>query len=537
MRRVLTNSVKVIGSSNKAEGGGEIQPKKLPAQPQGDQAGGATSERQHEKHTETQTYNKEEITEIVISINDYLKNPPTDLKFVPPKPYTIDRVRINLREAHKDAFDPKCVSIGPLHRDKPNLKAMEAHKLRFLTKLLGSESTDHDHQQNEPLFDTTTTDDESLEKLVIAMKEMEVKARGCYSSETLDNFGSSEFIQMMILDGCFVVELMRLFAISDVEHVDDPIFSTRWMVPNLQHDLLLLENQLPFIVLKKIYEITRSHKIKKDNNCLEEVALKFFNPLMQCQKMKGCSLISDETVPYHLLGLFHSSFLKFDIRRNDTKTTSPVKQSKLINYVRQLKETGIKFKKTKSLVKQKDERKLINCVRQLKETGIKFKKTEERDLLDIEFKNGILTIAPLHIDDRTGSVFLNFLAYEQCNRDLKPYFTHYLLFFDRLVNSSKDVEILHYKGIIDHSLGSDEEVADLFNKLCKEVVDDVHDCYISKELSAIDQHSRETWHRWKAQLRHKYFSNPWVFLPLLAAIYLLFLSTMQTIFSIFPRSK
>jgi hypothetical protein len=41
----------------------------------------------------------------------------------------------------------------------------------------------------------------------------------------------------------------------DVEP-EEPILETRWMVPNIGRDLLMLENQLPMFVLQKIYEIT-----------------------------------------------------------------------------------------------------------------------------------------------------------------------------------------------------------------------------------------------------------------------------------------
>jgi hypothetical protein len=44
---------------------------------------------------------------------------------------------------------------------------------------------------------------------------------------------------------------------DDVEE-EEPILETRWMVPNIGRDLLILENQLPMFVLQEIYEITVS---------------------------------------------------------------------------------------------------------------------------------------------------------------------------------------------------------------------------------------------------------------------------------------
>ncbi|CAH8268108.1 unnamed protein product [Arabidopsis lyrata] len=51
---------------------------------------------------------------------------------------------------------------------------------------------------------------------------------------------------------------------------------------------------------------------------------------------------------------------------------------------------------------------------------------------------------------------------------------------DNLINASEDVSYLHYCGIIEHWLGSDSEVADLFNRLCQEVVFDPKDSHLSR---------------------------------------------------------
>ena len=40
----------------------------------------------------------------------------------------------------------------------------------------------------------------------------------------------------------------------------------------------------------------------------------------------------------------------------------------------------------------------------------------------------------------------------------------HVIFIDNLINSPQDIAYLHYYGIIEHWLGSDAEVVDLFNK-------------------------------------------------------------------------
>ncbi|KAK7849334.1 putative upf0481 protein [Quercus suber] len=74
-----------------------------------------------------------------------------------------------------------------------------------------------------------------------------------------------------------------------------------------------------------------------------------------------------------------------------------------------------------------------------------------------------LEIPPLFIDYKTGPILRNLVAYEQCNKCVKPYFTSYIMLFDGLVNTPEDVQILRNKRIFYHVYGSDHEVSVLLN--------------------------------------------------------------------------
>ncbi|VVA34120.1 PREDICTED: UPF0481 [Prunus dulcis] len=86
---------------------------------------------------------------------------------------------------------------------------------------------------------------------------------------------------MMILDGCFVIELFRKFVVrqtSDEKHVDgnDPIFRMDCMFQYLCHDLLLLENQLPWFVLQHLYNLTLDPEPEKYSPSLTILMLTAF---------------------------------------------------------------------------------------------------------------------------------------------------------------------------------------------------------------------------------------------------------------------
>ncbi|KAG2726294.1 hypothetical protein I3760_01G106000 [Carya illinoinensis] len=151
------------------------------------------------------------------------------------------KVPKQLRDVNENAYTPTLLVIGPYHHGKVGQEFMEEHKLHYLKQML---------QRTEG----------SVETYITALREMEERARKCYVeciSQTPD-----EFIEMMLLDGCFIIELFRKCARIYLETRDeeyDPIFQTEWMLNSISRDLLLFENQLPFFVLAKLFDMSESN--------------------------------------------------------------------------------------------------------------------------------------------------------------------------------------------------------------------------------------------------------------------------------------
>ncbi|KAJ3699649.1 hypothetical protein LUZ61_003354 [Rhynchospora tenuis] len=99
---------------------------------------------------------------------------------------TIFRIPHNIRKRKKNIFEPFVVSIGPFYRGKESLHAMEEKKWRLLRDFL------------------SRGNHISLNLCLLEMKALEEKTRRCYS-ETVD-LDSDGFLQMMLLDGCFVLQ-------------------------------------------------------------------------------------------------------------------------------------------------------------------------------------------------------------------------------------------------------------------------------------------------------------------------------------------
>ena len=97
--------------------------------------------------------------------------------------------------------------------------------------------------------------------LVDTIREMEKIIRGCYA-EKID-LTPDRFVKMILVDACFILE--HLFRCSFKKGDDLMVGEPRVDVVML--DLLLLENQLPFFVIEKLYNLA-SPSLSKANPAL-----------------------------------------------------------------------------------------------------------------------------------------------------------------------------------------------------------------------------------------------------------------------------
>lgn len=100
----------------------------------------------------------------------------------------IYRVPHYLQENDKKSYFPQIVSLGPYHHGHEHLLPMDHHKWRAVNMVMAR--TKH-----------------KIEMYIEAMKELEEKARACYEGPI--DLSSNKFTQMLVLDGCFVLELFR----------------------------------------------------------------------------------------------------------------------------------------------------------------------------------------------------------------------------------------------------------------------------------------------------------------------------------------
>ncbi|KAJ6302202.1 hypothetical protein OIU77_016316 [Salix suchowensis] len=150
----------------------------------------------------------------------------------------IFRVPPILRRHRESAYIPNAFSIGPWHRNLPLMESTEKIKLKYLEGLLSRESKSG----------------VTLKELYDSTKEIKKEARSCYA-EPIDD-AEEDFIRILVIDGCFLIELFRKDQDSGLREDDDPIFNMACMMQYLYHDLILVENQIPWLVLEHLFNKT-----------------------------------------------------------------------------------------------------------------------------------------------------------------------------------------------------------------------------------------------------------------------------------------
>ncbi|OMO88296.1 hypothetical protein COLO4_20319 [Corchorus olitorius] len=427
---------------------------------------------------------------VSIDINEMLKN----LSKASPTP-CICKVHKYLRQVNERAYDPQVVAIGPYHSGniKDHLKAMEDQKVWFLHKLLEER------------------DEADVSRYVAKMRELEERARSCYADPI--SLNSDDFVKLLLLDACFIVQLIRLgMNCSTRDHFSDLLetrpFSDGFFCP-LSQDMFLLENQLPFFVLWELFVMIESADHREG----------FMDKIVDmCHEMvPGKGRPKDDL-----------NFMEMEINHLLDCTYQYCCHPSTSEMEAHEENRDFSF----------DWSSFTRCATELHEAGIKFQRIDGNTMFDIRFENGSLHIPELVVGDDTEPILRNLIAFEQLfqsHKDVK-HVANYMLFIDSLIDSAKDVEILCRNGIIKNLLGDDRAVATMINSLGDSVNCSGH-FYYNEVCRKVNAHCSKRWNRRMANLKHNYFNSPWALISVLAATLLLLLTVLQTVFSVLSYAK
>ncbi|KAI7997705.1 UPF0481 protein [Camellia lanceoleosa] len=418
----------------------------------------------------------------------------------------IYKIPDELRVQKESAYKPRVVSIGPIHGNNERLNANEPIKLSYRDSLC-----------------SRILGDETMELCRSAMKDLEANVEKCYAEKVKLIIDEKKILlaEMMFIDGCFILELLyKYYSIekkSLKRSIDDPVFSSLMKLLAIRHDLLLLENQIPFFVLEKLFSLTVKNIPDRPHNVsLTDYVLSFFgNNFSFGNHTLGKKV---KTSDYHILHLLHQCYLP---NHDPWKGKGD--------------EDEIEFPKKKFR---------FPCASDLDLAGVKFVVRTGGDMFNVKFDKpqGLLRwfhrarfiIPTLSVYDGTEPLLRNLIAFEQCCLAVPRHMTSYGFFMDTLINSAEDVKLLEKAEILHNYLGTSEEASDLFN-ICKEVV--VGRFYFEETCEVAAKHCQEPWPRFMASLRRDYFANPWTGIAVFAAIFIFGLTIVQTFYTVAPFYK
>uniref|UniRef100_A0A0D9XZT0 Uncharacterized protein n=1 Tax=Leersia perrieri TaxID=77586 RepID=A0A0D9XZT0_9ORYZ len=338
------------------------------------------------------------------------------------------------------------------------------------------------------------------------------QTRQCYCGN-VDDYT----VEMLTCDGCFIVEILLRWE-EGMAHHDNYV---QLMSHSIYYDLLLVDNQIPFFVLARIFQIFKNHNNGNPNIRLVDLVINFFNH-------------RDLPNPYevrHLLDLQYKLVVGNNRGINidqPTLNTCPTYCSNICY--------------TPSMPRG------IPGANELQDYGVRFNVNENQNIkmFDITFKGKTMKIPRFEINFGSKILLANLFAYDQIkgqssgNRIARQPtnnigdVTSYVVLMNALINTRHDVMVLQREGILDNLLSNEEEVATFFNKLGRCALVDVSEHRYTSMFNDVNRYWRNTFNlcKYLAIFRMKHFRNPWTCLSLVGAIMVLVFSCTSMVISI-----
>ncbi|KAM3262910.1 hypothetical protein ACQJBY_053199 [Aegilops geniculata] len=388
------------------------------------------------------------------------------------------------------AYQPQVMALGPFHHGAPNLMPMEEHKDRAVVRRL-------------------TKRGKSGQAYIDAIYGVAEQLLAAYGKDLRKEWHAANnrqsFVEMMVRDGCFLLELISLgLRPQSPDGGDGDLFfnahNYMYMRGAIISDVLAMENQLPLLLLQTLLRVdygTTANALTDGDEGVEDQTDENIN--LRMLRFLGRQWRPEWVRPLglHPLHLYHSS----------------------LTYGGPGEPAG-----------QGSMEEIMPSAVEIHEAGVQFHKSETDSLLDVHFKRGgMLSMPALMVDDTFEGIFLNLLAFEHQHAPAAGNaVTAYVFFMDNIIDTAEDVSLLKARGIFNNYLGSDDALAKLINDTLSKGVVMSPFSVINKVQREVKNHCRKPWNKWRANFMHTYLRNPWVFISLVAASILLLATVLQT---------
>ncbi|GLJ35544.1 hypothetical protein SUGI_0714700 [Cryptomeria japonica] len=473
---------------------------------------------------------------------------------------TIYRVPKSIVALKREAYVPQVVAFGPYHRNmNPQLSAMDEHKLEAVRRIL------------------TRLNNITINTLITEVQQLEKEIRDCYEGPV--DYSGETFAWMCTMDACFILEFLR----TPKRRYDQKNFSL--VFQNAGHrnaisweimkDILKLENQIPLFLLIRILQL----ELRSRETAMSTLAtiLSHFDEfrgfpfsLEQSQKLGRKEQIKLRIEAHIKMGACHlldlcrkiiKDFLTYPIvpvtpapstfecnvsskcqtlgwtgstnqwlRSNNDHHSDCIKMGKCISTY---------FTSKQKFGRNVDDGMSIASAKLLRSAGIRFRPGKIW-FAKKSFRRSTLFLPQIKVEHSTETHLRNLMAFEECQScgwyPEKTVILRFMLFVDYLIDSEQDVALLRKEGIITTALGSNQEIACMFNNLCKGIT--VRKCdEFEKVVKRVRRHCRSRCSVWISQFRREHCSKPWYVVSLLAGMLILSLTAAQTFYAARNSSK
>ncbi|KAF4385630.1 hypothetical protein F8388_010186 [Cannabis sativa] len=488
----------------------------------------------------------------------------------------IYKIPRKIRKVNESAYTPQLVSIGPYHYANEDLSEMETVKSNYYY----------------PIFLERFGDQKAIESdLKNVIKDCSDKLRSSYegipSNLLLENNDSNLFDEIILRDCCFILELFLRNVDKEQEGKRDCILRTPWLRKAVKLDLILLENQLPFFVLRKVYEAVEKHllsPVKIPNSvCLNSSSSSSSDPhhhnhhkgsLIDCYQVEEKSSHKksadeddddddhdqeDDTLLKLTLYFFEEHYLTETCKRVKPKDIKEIKHftdllrefwlpRKFISQSSSESTIDRKFISRKKMKSESiTERKYLYSATKLDKAGVTFEPARKKICLtDVKIakKKVVLKFIPaikgmrlklpeLKIENDTESLLRNVMALEQCLYPDKDYICGYVALMDQLINTGEDVDFLVDKKILTNLLGSNKEAAKLINSLCNQIPREKS--YYACFYNDLNTFYENRWNVTRATLKKVYFKDLWTGSSTVVGLFVLLFTVSATLKNVYFR--
>ncbi|CAN4084307.1 unnamed protein product [Withania somnifera] len=480
-----------------------------------------------------------------------------DMNLLPP--VCVLQVPETLTCEKPEAYTPQITGMGPYHHLRPDLYLMERYKLASIKDIL------------------ETAQILNFEHLLIdKLRDNDLLVRACYNR--FMDIDEETLAWIVAIDGLFLLNILSSTYVNNVHddhenNIDDTIF---------MRDFMMLENQIPFVVMKQIRKFLRLSSLN-DREDAELISMfwrfcEMHSPL-PLPEYHGNN--AKEIRPLHLLHLMyhliiddHVDFASVPIQmssiiiKHDDKDEEddqdqdthediihnfetilevlqpirPRNLQKLVNPINQVVAnvpwSAISGLFTKRMeITEDGESKTISTIPSASRlwfyAGVRCKPIQE-GISKIKFEQASSTLYLPVITMNAGSevIIRNLMVYEAAMSKTKLEFSRYINLMSGITDDTGDVRLLRQAGVIKGDL-TDNEIATLFSTIQRSFVRSSRNSNVDIVMEKVNKYyDQRPIIRARKRLKKNIYVS-WKFLPIAISISFVLLLIFQTFCSVY----